>query len=65
MDTVTVLVGKKESDTFDGFRARFKGEEVASYKEGKDDKITCTLYRCETHRGRHYYRVHEAGETDP
>lgn len=65
LDSVTVLVGNSEDGTFSGFEARFRGEEVAAYYEGEDDKVTCTLYRCETDRGRHYYRVHEADETDP
>lgn len=64
LDTITVLVGNSESGSFDGFKAQFEGEEVASYKEGEDDKITCTLYRCEIHQGRSYYRVHEADEAN-
>lgn len=64
MDSVTVLVGNSQSGAFSGFIARFKGEEVAAYYEGENNAITCTLYLCETYQGRHYYRVHEADETN-
>lgn len=52
LDTVNVLVGKSEGDAFSGFIDRFGGEEVAAYHEGEDNAITCTLYLCQTDRGR-------------
>ncbi len=64
MGSVTVLVGNSEGGAFSGFKARFKGQEVGAYYEGEEDGVTCTLYLCETSQGRHYYRVHEADETN-
>ncbi len=62
---VKVLVGQRGEEGFSGFWAEFKGEEISSYIDTRDDKnIVYTLYRCTAYEFE-AYRVHVAEEYDP
>ena len=63
MEPIEVLIGDSEQrGTFWGFKARFRGEELASYEA--EERLVFRLYRCEwgDYDG---YRVHKADEREP
>jgi len=59
MEAIELVIGNCERGAFTGFKARFHGEEVASYEV--EERLALRLYRCEwgDYDG---YRVHKTDE---
>lgn len=67
MPEIPLLIGdcgeRTREGTFEGFKVRFDGEEVASYAESEDELVTHTLYKC-VRGSSTAYRVYTADERD-
>lgn len=64
MESVEVIVGQHDprEQVFKGFKARFKGQKIATFQAG--DRRRLTLYRCGWNR-LEGYRVYDSDETNP